>query len=161
MKIKVQKLHRDAILPRYATPGAACFDLHALGGYGRAEDMMPGSKAAFRTGLAFEVPQGHVMLIFSRSGHGFKNDIRLANCVGVIDSDYRGEVLVKLTSDDIPDHMPTFGGGKANVTFLRVNPGDRIAQAMILPIPQVELVEADSLSETERGTGGFGSTGMV
>lgn len=147
MKLKVQKLHRDAILPRYATPGAACFDLHAVdvpNGY-----RMVDTTLEVGTGLAFEIPTGHVMLIYSRSGHGFRFDTRLANCVGVIDSDYRGEVRVKLTTD----------WHKGDPLYVR--DGDRIAQAMILPIPQVELVEADSLRETQRGTGGFGSTGVV
>ena len=147
MKVKVQKLHPDAVLPRYATPGAACFDLHAV-------DVPNGYSPVYTTlevgtGLAFEIPPGHVMLIYSRSGHGFKFDTRLANCVGVIDSDYRGEVRVKLSVDWL------------SASFLSVRDGDRIAQAMILPIPKVELVEADSLSETQRGTGGFGSTGTV
>lgn len=106
----------------------------------------PGSVAAtFDTGLAFEIPPGWVMLIFSRSGHGFKSQTRLANCVGVIDSDYRGQVSVRLTVDA--------GGG------LSVAHGDRIAQAMLVPIPRVELIEVDELSDTERGAGGFGSTG--
>ena len=86
-----------------------------------------------------------MLLIYSRSGHGFKNDIRLANCTGVIDSDYRGEVKVKLTSDGDCDFA--------------VNAGDRIAQAMLIPVPKVELMAVTELSDTERGTGGFGSTG--
>ena len=142
MKVNVQKLHPAASLPTYATPGAACFDLRTI----EAGEVGPcGGTFAFRTGLAVEVPAGHVMLVFSRSGHGFKNSISMVNCVGVIDSDYRGEVMVKLRNNS----PLRFG----------FEPGDRIAQAMILPFPQVELVEADSLSETARGAGGFGSTG--
>src|SRR5690606_14138784 len=99
-----------------------------------------GRPVTFATGLAFEVPPGWVMLIFSRSGHGFNSNTRLANCVGVIDSDYRGEVKVKLTSD----------GG-----FLKVYDGDRIAQAMLVPAVAVQLVEVDKLSATDRGEGGF------
>lgn len=87
------------------------------------------------------------MLVFSRSGHGFKNDTRLANCVGVIDSDYRGEVMVRLTCDNM------------SVNALHVSPGDRIAQAMLLPVAQVEFEEVDDLGATKRGTGGFGSSG--
>lgn len=144
MKIHVKKLHESANLPRYATTGAACFDLQTI----EAGELSPyGGTCQFRTGLAFEVPEGHVMLIFSRSGHGFKNDISLSNCVGVIDSDYRGEVQVKLRNDS----AIRFG----------FEPGDRIAQALIMPIPTVQLVEATSLSETDRGAGGFGSTGVV
>ena len=85
------------------------------------------------------------MLVYSRSGHGFKHGVRLANSVGVIDSDYRGEVSIGLRNDS-----PLRFDYKA---------GDRLAQAMILPVPMVELVEVEELSDTERGTGGFGSTG--
>ena len=85
------------------------------------------------------------MLIYSRSGHGFKNDVRLANCVGVIDADYRGELMVKLTGD-------TYGQ-------LTIKPGDRIAQAMLVPVMKVHFKEVQELSETVRGAGGFGSTG--
>lgn len=162
MKLKFKKLHLAAIAPKYATKGAACFDLHAINVNGiSAEEAAVLKKhchdaktftevsksrpAIFDTGLCFEVPAGHVMLIFSRSGHGFKNSVCLANAVGVIDSDYRGEIKVKLKADDQGS--------------LSVSSGDRIAQAMIVPIPTVELEEVDELSETERGTGGFGSTG--
>ncbi|CAB4122515.1 Dut dUTPase [uncultured Caudovirales phage] len=147
MKIKIKKLHPEAIIPKYATDGAACFDLHAVNP--PDEMAMHGLPTVVPTGLSFEIPHGFVMLIFSRSGHGFKHDTRLANCVGVIDSDYRGEVMVKLTRD--------YG----NNTHLTIKEGDRIAQAMVLPIPVVELVEADELTETERGAGGFGSTGVA
>lgn len=141
MKVRIKKLHHDAIVPTYGTAGAACFDLYALGtgvvGDGMAE--------VFRTGLSFEIPHGYAMMIYSRSGHGFKHGVRLANCVGVIDSDYRGEVMVKLASD--------------SVQFMHVNARDRIAQAMIVPVDQVQFELADDLSDTARGEGGFGSTG--
>lgn len=152
MHLKIKKLHPDAIVPTYATDGSGCFDLHALveewdtnaRAYG--VEVANSRPVTFSTGLAFEVPRGHVMLIFSRSGHGFKNDVRLANCVGVIDSDYRGEVKVRLSTN----------GERGRLT---VYSGDRIAQALVIPVPRVEFVEVDSLSETARGTGGFGSTG--
>ncbi len=140
--LRVKRLHDDAQLPTYGTDGAACFDLYALH-CGKVTETAP---QVFRTGLAFEVPAGHVMLIYSRSGHGFKNGMRLANCVGVIDSDFRGEVQVKLTCDEI-------------FSEFQVTKGDRIAQAMVVPFPRVNLVEADDLSTTARGAGGFGSTG--
>lgn len=149
MELKVKKLHQNAIIPQYQTAGAACFDLHAVmdpDGSANAE-MNLGSPQVFSTGLAFEIPDGYVMLVFSRSGHGFKNDTRLANCVGVIDSDYRGEVKVKLTKD-------TSDGS------LIVRHGDRIAQAIVVPFPRVNIVEAALLSETVRGTNGYGSTGQ-
>lgn len=157
--LKIKRLHRDAILPTYATDGAACFDLYALGGTNRmTHAIYPGDKVLFPTGLAFEVPPGWALMIYSRSGHGFNNDIRLANCVGVIDSDYRGEVLVKLTSDQ---HLGPFGLADAiQATCMAVRAGDRIAQAMLVPAPRVAFVEVDELTTTTRGTGGFGSTGQ-
>lgn len=148
MKLKIKKLYPDAIVPTYATAGAACFDLHAADTDIGGTTVRSSRPLGYRTGLAFEVPQGYVMLIFSRSGHGFKNSTRLANCVGVIDSDYRGEVVVKLTRDDATFTHP-----------LVVHSGDRIAQAMLVPVDQVEFDVVDDLSDTERGTGGFGSTG--
>jgi dUTP pyrophosphatase len=146
MKINIQKLNENAVIPVYATKGSACFDLVSI------EDALihPGSHKALGTGLAFEIPEGYVMQVFSRSGHGFKNNIRLTNCTGIIDSDYRGEVKVGLYNDksvDMPDNV------------FSVKAGDRIAQAMIVPVNQVSFVETDSLSQTDRGTGGFGSTG--
>lgn len=151
LTLRVKRLHPDAQLPVYATDGAACFDLHALeGGWvgsvsgpDEFEFVSPGA-TTFRTGLAVEVPPGHVLMIFSRSGHGFKHDVRLSNSVGIIDADYRGELMVRLRSDAAP---------------MKVYAGDRIAQAMLLPIPAVHILEVDDLSETVRGAGGFGSTG--
>lgn len=141
LNVNVKVVDDKATLPEYATEGAACFDLASVqdGWVGGGKTMI------FRTGLHFEVPDDHVMLVFSRSGHGFKNDVRLANCVGVVDSDYRGEVMVKLTND-----------GQRGMS---VTAGDRIAQAMILPVRQATFTKTDDLSETERGKGGFGSTG--
>ena len=142
MNIKIKKLDSDAVVPQYQTPGAACFDLHAT----HCATILPGSPMEICTSLAFEVPEDHVMLIFSRSGHGFKAGVRLANCVGVIDSDYRHEVLVKLHCDSDWDEG------------LIIKRGDRIAQAMILPVKQVTFEVVDELSTTQRN-GGFGSTG--
>ena len=128
-------------LPAYSTAGSACFDLQTT------EDgiILPGLSESFDTGLSFAIPEGYVMLIYSRSGHGFKHGIRLGNCVGVIDSDYRGEVKVKLHNDGSIDFV--------------INKGDHIAQAMVLPIEKVAFTVVDELPETVRGTGGFGSTG--
>lgn len=145
INLRVKRLTRTAELPAYATDGSACFDLKADLGH-HQPIVEAGDPVIINTGLAFEVPAGHVMLIFSRSGHGFRHDIRLANCVGVIDSDYRGEVKVKLTCDQADSYMG-------------VGHGDRIAQALVLPLPAVELEEVDELSETARGAGGLGSTG--
>lgn len=147
MNVRVRKLHPSATLPTYATDGSGCFDLHAvLFGRQMIGAVVP-DDTPIPTGLAFEIPSGHVMLVFGRSGHAFKNATRLANCVAVIDSDYRGEVMVKLRRDD------------SDREYLIVKTGDRIAQAMIVPIPRVEFVEVEALTETTRGAGGFGSTG--
>ena len=128
-------------VPAPATDGAACFDIRA------SEDQIVaiGTRRAIGTGLAFEMPPGFAMLVFSRSGHGFKLGVSLANCVGVIDSDYRGELLVCLRNDG--DQV------------LRINKGDRIAQGMVLPVPVVHPVLANSLGDTVRGINGIGSTG--
>lgn len=141
MHIKVKKTHPDAIIPQYATDGAACFDLHAV------EGGTVGARSAFNfnTGLAFEIPQGHTMLVYSRSGHGFKHGLRLCNSVGVVDADYRGTVAVKLVNDS---PIPFF-----------FEKGDRIAQAMVIPVDRCELEEVEELSETVRGENGLGSTG--
>lgn len=142
MKVKVKRLYDSAILPTYATNGSGCFDIYTM----LNGDTDYNEPHTYSTGLAFEVPEDHVILIFSRSGHGFKNDVRLSNCVGVIDSDYRGELKVKLTCDKI-------GWG------LEVNAGDRIAQGMIIPVAKVSFEEVNELSDTVRGTKGFGSSG--
>lgn len=141
MQLKIKKLHPDAIIPQYQTDGAACFDLHAL----NEGHVDPTYAKSFDTGLSFEVPSGYVLLIYSRSGHGFKAGVRLCNSVGVIDSDYRGQVAVKLHND-------------GDQRFF-VSSGDRIAQAMLVQVPRVELVEVEELSDTARGIGGMGSTG--
>lgn len=150
MELKVKKLHEDAILPTYGSPGAACFDLYALeDGYVPSEPP-PGHSghppyAIVRTGLAVEIPSGWCMKVYSRSGHGFKNGIRLGNGTGIVDHDYRGEVMVILRNDS-----------RYSFSF---NRGDRIAQAMLVPVERVSFVEVEELSDTARGTGGFGSTG--
>lgn len=148
MKIRIQRIHPEAIVPKYATEGAACFDLHAcFESADHASRIYRHQPKVIPTGLAFEIPHGHVMLVFSRSGHGFKNSTRLGNCVGVIDADYRGEVQVNLTRDD------------SELDMLQIRHGDRIAQAMLVPYPRVSFIETDGLTETDRGAGGFGSTG--
>lgn len=135
MKLKWKRVHPDAQPPFYASDGAAAFDLVATTKEG----------TIYGTGLAFDIPEGYALFIYSRSGHGFKENTRLANAVAVIDSDFVGEVKIKLTRDD---------GGP-----LTAQPGDRIAQAVLMPTPQVELTETTQLKETNRGEKGFGSTG--
>lgn len=143
MDIKVKRLDKEVPMPEYATDGAAAFDLRA----DRDGIVLAGSHKTFGTGLAFEIPEGYALFIYSRSGHGFKNQTRLSNCVGVIDSDYRGEVNIQLFND--------------SAMFMNVKRGDRIAQAVLKKVERVTFTEVDLLSETERGTGGFGSTGVA
>lgn len=146
LPLLVKRLHADAIIPTYATDGAACFDIYAI------DDGRPHSAdvhaAVYRTGLAFEVPKGWVMEIYSRSGHGFNNAIRLSNCVGIIDSDYRGEVQVALRYD-----------GSNVYRSIKLRAGERIAQARLSRVERVMFREVADLSATARGQGGFGSTG--
>lgn len=147
LQLRIKRLSAQAIMPKYQTPGAGCFDIHAvLDQYAESAHSATGTLVV-GTGLAVEVPEGWVLAIYSRSGQGFNDNTRLANCVGIIDSDYRGEVKVKLTRDD---------GG-----MISVKQGERVAQAKLEPAPRVELIEVDQLSDTARGTGGFGSTGAA
>jgi dUTP pyrophosphatase len=142
LALAFKRVHHGAIAPKYATDGAGCFDLFSpVDG-----DVDPLGSLTVDIGVAFEFPLGYTLLVFSRSGHGAKHGIRLANGTGVIDSDYRGSVKVALTSHNRYD-------------IFRFSAGDRIAQAMLVPTPLVHLIEVDELSQTERGTGGFGSTG--
>ena len=150
--LKIKKMFEHVQLPEYATPGAACFDIrffaHPIPHIQEKFLVTEESSVIFTTGLQFEIPEGYVLEVYSRSGHGFKNNVRLANCVGIIDSDYRGELLVKL-ANDTPGHWP-----------LEVCHGDRIAQAKLTKVEQVKFMVVDELSETARGANGGGSTGV-
>ncbi len=144
MVLKFKRLRENAILPERKTPGSAGYDLCAC----IASDFViePGELAIFPTGLAAEIPQGCAGMIFTRSGLGVKHGVAVANGVGVIDSDYRGEIHVGLrNSSSIP---------------YTVNPGERIAQLIIMPVCLPEVEEAQELSQTQRGDAGFGSTGQ-
>lgn len=150
MKLNVKKMYSDVKLPEYSSEGAGCFDLFAYMPNSPAISLVfDNDTATIQTGLHFEIPFGYVMEIDSRSGHGFKKGVRLVNSSGQIDSDYRGEVMVKLIKD----------GDDATRTPLVIKHGDRIAQAKLIPVPRVEFVEVEELTTTERGAGGFGSTG--
>jgi dUTP pyrophosphatase len=148
--IKIKKLHPNAVVPAYATPGAACFDITCFGvpelalGLARHFIIAPRSFRIFRTGLAFEIPEGWRLDVFSRSGRGFKQSLRLVNCTGKIDSDYRGELLIGLHNDSNEDRIITIG--------------ERIAQGEINPVYRANFEVVEELSTTERGEGGFGST---
>lgn len=142
--LKIKKLRENAKVPYRATPGAAGMDLYAC--VDKAVEIAPQKIAVIPTGIAVELESAdYVAYIFARSGLAIKHGIAPANCVGVVDSDYRGEVCVGLINQtDVP---------------FTVAPGDRIAQLVISPValPQIELV--DELSDTQRAGGGFGSTG--
>lgn len=138
--IKIKKLHPAAQLPAYATPGAACFDLRAAEGH----RVPPNAIVAVGTGLAMEIPEGWRLDLYSRSGHALRA-ICLANGVGKIDSDYRGEVMALIANRGEEDFI--------------IRQGDRIAQGEINPVVPAVFEEAKKLEETERGVGGFGSTG--
>jgi dUTP pyrophosphatase len=144
MQVKVKKLHEKAVIPEYQSAGAACFDLVAV--EKTHKPLKVGFIIEYDIGLAFEIPKGHVGLIFPRSSVTSKTSVSLGNCVGVIDSDYRGSVKFQF-------RKANHGG-----PLIDYNPGDRVGQMMILPIPQVNLLEVQELSDTDRGTGGFGST---
>lgn len=146
LKVRIKRLSENAVMPKYAKPGDAGMDLVATS---RSFDEM--GNVVYGTGLAFEIPEGYVGLIFPRSSLS-KYDIALSNHVAVIDSGYRGEVVMKFKpTSTIWKNM---GGTNAHY-----NVGDRICQIIIVPYPAVEFEEVDELSETERGAGGYGSTG--
>lgn len=147
VELLVKRLTDTAHIPVYATAGAACFDIHAdVLPYHPSGTVGAGGTLTLHTGLAVEIPEGWVLLIYSRSGMGFNKNIRLANCVGIIDSDYTGEIMVKLTRDD---------NG-----WIGVSHGDRIAQGMLMPVTPATFREVSYIHETKRGSNGFGSTGM-
>ena len=151
MNINICKLHPAAIVPTYSTEGAACFDLYAatVNGFEHIGDVVyPGHPVIVDTGLAFDVPPGWMLKIHPRSGLKFKHGVEAFS--GVIDSDFRGSVCVLLGAEDDRDESPP----------LRINPGDRVAQASLVPAPRVTFTVVEQLSLTERGAGGFGSTGL-
>lgn len=141
MQVRVKKLHKDAVIPAYGKLGDAGMDLTAISiekdSYGNV---------VYGTGLAIEIPEGHVGLLFPRSSNS-KTDLYLTNHVGVIDSGYRGEIMFKFRA------TPSL----VNAKVYQV--GDRVGQLIIIPYPQIALVESAELSDSERGDGGFGSTG--
>lgn len=157
MNVKIKKLHPDAIVPKYAKPGDAGLDLVAI--TSGIVDQITGN-VTFHTGLAVEIPEGYVGLIFPRSSIS-KTGMALSNAVGVIDSGYRGEIMLKFNLSG------TCASMFLAQSLLRTNAetppvyskGDKIGQLIIMPYPQIEFEEVEELSNTERGEGGFGSTG--
>lgn len=175
LPVKIKRLHPDVVIPRYATEGAAGFDLVAV------EDVIiaPGETKKVPLGLSFEIPEGYVMYVCMRSGIALKTKLRQPNGIGVIDSDYRGEVAMMFDNIsqeslsrpvELRNVHNNYLTGIDNVTertLLRyphgtyiIRKGDRVAQGVIAEAPQAIFVEVDELGETERGDGGFGSTGV-
>lgn len=143
MVINIKKLDERAVLPTYGTQYSAGADLYAV--CDGDISICPGETVLVHTGLSVEIPEGYAGLIYARSGLATKKGLAPANKVGVIDSDYRGEVMVALHNH---------GNVEQNVSC-----GERIAQLVVTPFLKVEYVEAGELSSTARGSGGFGSTG--
>jgi dUTP pyrophosphatase len=148
MKVNIKKLKENAVIPKYESAGAAGMDLTAT-----SKTYDKHGNVVYGTGLAFEIPEGYVGYIFPRSSNA-KKDLLLSNSIGVIDSDYRGEVIFKFKE------LPYKFGNMASYAHPKSHEvGDRIGQIIIMPYPKIDFVEVDELDETERGSGGFGSTG--
>ena len=144
MKLEIKRLSEKAILPQYMTQGAAAMDLCAC--LDESVVLEPGARALIPTGLSAAAPFGYALFLFARSGLASKNGVCLSNGVGVIDSDYRGEIKVALCNlSDTP---------------FTVEPGMRICQMALIKVEQAQVLEVSALSETDRSAGGFGSTGV-
>ncbi len=165
LEVKIKKLHKDAVTPKYETVGSAGMDLTAV-----SKEYDEHGNIVYGTGLAIQIPKGYYADLRPRSSIS-KYDLVLTNSVGTIDSDYRGELILKFKytkpSYDLTEGVDGCRNDKhyrvsmSCSTQLDYNIGDRIAQIIILPYPKVSFVEVDELSETERGHGGFGSTDKV
>jgi dUTP pyrophosphatase len=142
-ELPIQRLRSDAVIPRYMTPGAAGMDLYAA--MDEPVSLAPGERASVGTGLAMAIPAGYEGQVRPRSGLAATHGVTVVNAPGTIDADYRGEVRVLLVNL-----------GQSSVTLA---PGQRIAQLVIAPVIQARPVEVESLPASERGAGGFGSTG--
>lgn len=143
VKVPIKKLSPDAVIPTYSKEGDAGMDLTAV------SKEITDDYISYKTGLSFEIPSGYVGLLFPRSSNS-KKDLLLTNSVGVIDSGYRGEVELRF--------KPILNGKLENIKTYDV--GDRVGQIMIIPYPKIEFVETENLSQSQRGDGGFGSTGL-
>ena len=143
IELQLRRIHRDAVLPSRAYEGDAGLDLAAC----ERVELGPGERAAVRTGLAVAIPEGHAGFVQPRSGLASRHGISVVNSPGLVDSGYRGELLVILLNTDL-EHA------------FAVEPGMRIAQLVVLPVPHVELVEVDALPASERGVRGHGSSAV-
>ena len=142
--VKIKKLTNNAIIPTRGSEYAAGYDIYAA--INTSHQITPHHTGSIGTGLAMEIPDGYWLGLFARSGLATKKGIRPANCVGVIDSDYRGEIIMPVHND-------------SEETFI-VFPGDRIGQLILLPKYEWEIEQVTKLEDTERQDGGFGSTGL-
>ena len=142
--MKIKRVQEDAVLPTYGTEGSGALDFYA------AEDVTVWDERTYRVGLgvAVEVPKGFVLQLVPRSSIGMETPLRMPNSMGVIDSDYRGEVAAIYVNDETKGMIP-----------YQINKGDRIAQGYLVATPKINLVEVEELSDTDRGDKGFGSTG--
>lgn len=143
MQLRMRRIDKGIELPRYAKPGDAGFDLRST----MDVEIAPQGTVMVGTGIAVEIPDGHVGLVFPRSGLASHSGVNLVNNVGVVDSGYRGEVM-----------LPLYNAGHDTVAVAR---GVRCAQMVVVPFVACEIVEVDELGETDRGQGGFGSTGVL
>ena len=144
MTVNIRKINPKAMLPTYGSAFSAGADLYACLDSGII--IAPGETVLIPTGLTLEIPENHVGLVYARSGLASRKGLAPANKVGVIDSDYRGELIVALLNHSKEAHT--------------VSPGDRVAQLVITPVIACDFIESDTLSDTSRGSGGFGSTGV-
>lgn len=145
MNVYIKKVHPAAIMPTYGSAGAAGADLYALPDTDHPLVIASGETVLVHTGVAAAIPEGYVGLVYARSGLACKRGVAPANKVGVIDSDYRGEIMVALHNHgEVPQ---------------AIEPGDRIAQLVIAPVVQATFEWTEDLDDTTRGAGGFGSTG--
>lgn len=141
VRVRIKKLDSNAQIPSYGSSSAAGADLYALTG----AELQPGQTVLIHTGIAMEIPEGYAGLIYARSGLATKRGLAPANKVGVIDADYRGEIMVSLHNH--------------SSEVQKVDAGERVAQLVVTPFLRVAFDEVSDLSDTDRGSGGFGSTG--
>lgn len=139
--LKVKKLHKNAQLPKFGTDGAAGMDFYLH----RPETFIPNETRLVPLGIAVEVPKGHMLIVAPRSSTGIKTPLRMTNSIGVIDSDYRGEINAVFENT-------------SNEAYI-AHEGDRLVQGILVEVPKVLIQEVEELTETKRGVGGFGSTG--
>jgi len=146
MLLKIKKLHKDALVPKFATEGSSGLDIVAIDD-GVAEITTCGPIITFKTGLSIKIPEGHVGLLVPRSSISTKTSYSLSNSIGIIDEDYTGEIVVKFRD---------FNEFYSNKVYLK---GDRICHLVVVPVPRLEVVEVNDLEETFIGDGAFCSTG--